>query len=187
MQVYENQMSNSASGRIVDYEPVTETTSRLYLDSGFSVEIQGRIKDLRAIYHGDKIDGFYVYCNRKMQMTPEHWEQIQPLLIKENFTPSIEDRLKLTYQDLEALPRLLWTTDMGRATRKEQIGVIYLYHPINFWKSSYDPKNPEESIIKGNLKDFHDGKTDHWSVTVNLETNSLKIHHEIFDGYRYLV
>ena len=187
MQVYENQMSNSVSGRIVTAEPLTENTSRLYLDSGFVVDFRGRIKDLRAIYHGDKIEGFYVYCNRQMQMTSEHWEQIQPLLQQEKFSPLIDEQITLSHLSLEALPRWLWTSDMGAKTRKQQYGNIYLYHPINFWKSSYDPQNPDEPLIKASLKDLKDGKLCIWSIIANLETNKLTIQHEAVDPYGYLV
>jgi hypothetical protein len=178
--------SNEMSGTLIKAECLTPTTSRLYLDNGNSVVISGQVKTLRAIYHGD-LTGIRVTFNDHLRMTPEHWKQIQPLLVKHDFSPTINERLKLGHQELDELPRWLWTSDWGRKKRKQQRLIVFLYHPINFWKSSYDPANPDEPVIKACLRDFRDGKTSRWSVTVNLETNQVDINSDVIDGYEYLV
>jgi hypothetical protein len=176
---------NEVSGRLVKAEILTPTTSKLFLDNGFEVPVWGQVKNLRIMYHND-LPGVYVTCNRHLRMTPENWEKIQPILTEYDFSPALNERLKLSYQELDELPRWLWTCDQGRL-KKHQRRVLFLYHPINFWKSSYDPDNPDEPVIKCCLRDFKDGKTYRWHTAVNLETKKLQVYPEVLDHVEFLV
>lgn len=176
--------------RLIGVEPESGQILRLILDDDHSVRIRGTKKQIRKAVSGGNLDKISVIYDRDLCMSKEDWLLLQPLLLAKDFGPMLNRQFKLSYAELNDLPRWAWIGGLKSFGRFHQR--LFTYHPVDFRR--YVSEKAENSDLHNELYRQRPGETlaglcpsPHasnndqmtlWRITYDLSDNSLNIDSE---------